>query len=294
MVGVVSGSIDANTLPKFKAAVETHLMDKPSFVVIDSTDLRYVNSSGIGVLIKMAIEFANVGGLYCMVSVPQKIQSLFKVLGILDVLKIYDNPESALEDIKARFGKKEALKPAAHARQYPLLIQCIGCGRRIEIPSDGYFSCPRCATYFSVKKEGKIKGYKIDRPIHAELTMPASPEMARGLRAVAEGLADLRRYSKPTVQRIHQMLDETATILSLGRSVDGEVFVIYLVADSKEFRVAIKTSRNVFDRKASPQISDNLQVIRGLVDEMEIITLPMGGQILKLVSKAAEDAPDQT
>lgn len=240
-------------------------------------------------LIKMATEFQAAGGEYSMVALPAKILNLFKMLGILDVLRTYPDVKSALDDLKARFGRKPAAPAAPQARLYPLFIQCIGCGRKIEIPSDGYFSCPRCATYFSVKKEGKIKGYKIDRPLHAELTLPASPEMAKGLRATAAGLLELRKYSEASIQRINQMLDETATVLSMGGANGREVFVIYLVADAKEFRAAIKVADNMFDRKASPRIAETLQVIRGLVDEMEIVTLPMGGQILKLVKKAEEE-----
>jgi anti-anti-sigma factor len=289
VLGTLEGSIDANTLPTFRATVENYLTEEPAYLVLDSSELRYVNSSGMGILIKLATEFNRAGGQFSMVGVPQKIMNLFKMLGILDVLRTYDDTPSAVKDIEERFGKGAAPPPKAEDRRFPLFIRCIGCSRRIEIPAAGYFSCPRCATYFSVKKEGKIRGYRIDKPVHAEVTCPASPEMAQGIRSLATGLATLKGFSPDNLDRIHQFLDETATILSIGGKKGAEVFVIYLVADTNEFRAAIKVAENLFDRNRSPEIGENLQVIRSLVDSMEIVTLPMGGQILKLVKRLDEE-----
>jgi len=289
VLGKVSGSIDANTLPKFRAEVESYLTGEQALLLIEASGLRYVNSSGMGALIKMATEFTSAGGIFSMAAVPVKIANLFKMLGILDVLMVYNSVEDGLKEIQSSFGSPEKPFEEDLRRKFPIFIQCIGCGRRIEIPSHGYFSCPRCATYFSVKDTGVIRGYKIDKPIHAELTLPANPEMAQGLRSVASGLAALRGYSRENIKRIHQILDETATILSLGSTQSPSVFVIYLVADSREFRAAIKTEGDLFDRTKSPVVTEHLQVIRGLVDDLGIVTLPMGGQILKLVKKVDEE-----
>ncbi|MHC5035773.1 MAG: STAS domain-containing protein [Planctomycetota bacterium] len=106
--GKIAGSIDANTLPEFRKQIQAFLEKGRKFIVLLSQDLKYVNSSGLGALIKMATELHQEGGRFSMVKVPEKILALFKMLGILDVVSVFDSEKEAFQALG------ELVKPPPH------------------------------------------------------------------------------------------------------------------------------------------------------------------------------------
>ena len=246
------------------------------FILLKSEGLKYVNSSGLGTLIKAAGEFQQEGGQLAMSAVPAKIRSLFKMLNMLDVVKVYESEEQALSAFEA--AARPAAPPPAPRREFPVLIRCISCQRKIELPAPGYFRCPRCGACFSVKPEGKVKGYQIDQPRSVEMRMACSPDLLPAVHAAAEGLARQKDYPAAEWGILRDVLERACTSAWSG-TLGGDVCAVYLVADRKEFRAALKVDRNAFESRGP------LQEVRPQVDEMDIVSLPGGGQILKFVRK---------
>jgi anti-anti-sigma factor len=266
------GSIDANTLPDFRKQIQGFTDKGRKFLVLKSTGLKYVNSSGLGALIKMASELQQEGGQFAMFDVPDKIFALFKMLGILDVVKVYPSETETF----AAIGTLAEPKPTP--KHFPLMIRCIACRKKIELPAAGYFRCPRCGACFSVKPEGKVKGYQIDQPQSIELRLPCMPDSSPAIQEASASLARLKDYPSDEWENLKNVLEKSCTLAWRGATPE-ETCSVYIVSDRKEFRAAIKVDHAPFDTQGE------LQSIRPLVDEMDIISLPSGAQILKFTRK---------
>ncbi|MDX1628937.1 MAG: STAS domain-containing protein [Fulvivirga sp.] len=65
--------------------------------VIDISELRYINSSGIGVLITILTKFRNKGGEVCLLKPSESVQKLLIITKLNAIFNIADNEEEALE-----------------------------------------------------------------------------------------------------------------------------------------------------------------------------------------------------
>ncbi len=61
------------------------------------SEVSYINSIGMGLLVKMTEEFQKKGGSIKIVKVSDKIKSLFNMLGLIPLLKIYATEKEAIE-----------------------------------------------------------------------------------------------------------------------------------------------------------------------------------------------------
>ena len=64
--------------------------------VIDISDLRYINSSGIGVLITILTKFRNKGGEVCLVKPSENVKKLLIITKLNAIFNIADTEQEAL------------------------------------------------------------------------------------------------------------------------------------------------------------------------------------------------------
>ena len=64
--------------------------------VIDISELRYINSSGIGVLITILTKFRNKGGEVCLVKPSENVKKLLIITKLNAIFNIADSEEEAL------------------------------------------------------------------------------------------------------------------------------------------------------------------------------------------------------
>ena len=67
---------------------------------IDISDLRYINSSGIGVLITVLTKFRNKGGELYLVKPSESVQKLLIITKLNAIFNIADNKEEAILKLK--------------------------------------------------------------------------------------------------------------------------------------------------------------------------------------------------
>ncbi|UII32600.1 STAS domain-containing protein [Fulvivirga ulvae] len=68
--------------------------------VIDISGLRYINSSGIGVLITILTKFRNKGGEVCLLNPSESVQKLLIITKLNAIFNITDTEEEAFEILK--------------------------------------------------------------------------------------------------------------------------------------------------------------------------------------------------
>jgi anti-sigma B factor antagonist len=65
------------------------------FCAIDISDVRYVNSSGIGVMITILTKFRNKGGEVVLVKPSEHVRKLLVMTKLTNIFKVVENVEDA-------------------------------------------------------------------------------------------------------------------------------------------------------------------------------------------------------
>lgn len=68
--------------------------------MVDISELRYINSSGIGVLITILTKFRNKGGEVCLLKPSESVQKLLIITKLNAIFSIAEDEESAFKMLK--------------------------------------------------------------------------------------------------------------------------------------------------------------------------------------------------
>ncbi|PRC44382.1 anti-sigma factor antagonist [Mycobacterium sp. ITM-2017-0098] len=94
-VVAVSGVVDMLTSPQLETAINTALGQSPAGVVIDFTDVEFLASAGMGVLVA-AHDKAGADVAISVVADGPATSRPLKLVGIADIVKMYPNLDEAL------------------------------------------------------------------------------------------------------------------------------------------------------------------------------------------------------
>jgi anti-sigma B factor antagonist len=92
----VGGSLDAETAPKFSKKLEAEIGKGAVHIVCNMAQLDYIASAGLGVLISTNELLAKKGGSIALSEMSDKISKIFKLLGFINIFKIFKSDEEAL------------------------------------------------------------------------------------------------------------------------------------------------------------------------------------------------------
>ena len=110
----ISGSIDGSTCFQFEKNLLGFLDEGFRYLIIVFSQVDYINSTGMGILVKLADKFKEVGGAFSLVDVPEKLIALFNMLGLLTLIKLGKTEEDALEKFQKQgvtVTNKKTVKP---------------------------------------------------------------------------------------------------------------------------------------------------------------------------------------
>lgn len=94
-VVAVSGVVDMLTSPQLEAAIDAALERKPSGIVIDFTDVEFLASAGMGVLVA-AHDKAGSEVAFSVVADGPATSRPLKLVGIAEILSLYPSLDEAL------------------------------------------------------------------------------------------------------------------------------------------------------------------------------------------------------
>ncbi|WP_421872312.1 STAS domain-containing protein [Marinoscillum sp.] len=92
--------IGENNGPELVELVNNTLSKGAKYCLIDIEDIRYINSSGIGVLITILTKFRNKGGELFLIKPSEHVKKLLIITKLQAIFNIVDTEEQALEKIK--------------------------------------------------------------------------------------------------------------------------------------------------------------------------------------------------
>jgi len=93
--------IGENNGPELVNIVNDQLHEKINRCAVDLSGVRYMNSSGIGVLITLLTKFRNQEGEMILIKPSEKIEKLLLITKLNNIFSIVDSKEEAIELLKA-------------------------------------------------------------------------------------------------------------------------------------------------------------------------------------------------
>ncbi|MGW4947284.1 STAS domain-containing protein [Actinoplanes sp. NPDC004185] len=95
----VGGELDMDTCPHLQDFLQEVTDSGALQVVLDCTDVTFMDSSGLGVLMVWFKELQDKGGRLCVAGVQQPVEYVLRVSAVDQVLKVYDTVDAAEADM---------------------------------------------------------------------------------------------------------------------------------------------------------------------------------------------------
>ena len=93
----LSGQLDAHTAPDFERFLEERVRnEKKAKLILDFSNLGYISSAGLGVLMGLIEEVRAQSGDMKLIKVPEKIYHVLDLLGFPIVFEVLPNLDDAL------------------------------------------------------------------------------------------------------------------------------------------------------------------------------------------------------
>lgn len=91
-----AGEIDLRHQQDFQRALQTVCEERPSRVVVDLSAVGYMDSSGVGTLVKIAGMVRSFGGKLALLSPSRPVMSIFEITTLDRYFTIVSSEEEAL------------------------------------------------------------------------------------------------------------------------------------------------------------------------------------------------------
>jgi anti-sigma B factor antagonist len=99
-VVAASGVVDMLTAPQLERAVRVALDEKPAGLVIDFTDVDFLASAGMGVIVAVHEEIGS-EMRFCIVADGPATSRPLRLVGIADLVKLYATVDEAMSAMSA-------------------------------------------------------------------------------------------------------------------------------------------------------------------------------------------------
>lgn len=97
----VAGEIDIYTAPLFKQAVVNLVSEGSTQVIIDLSDVTFMDSSGFGTLLGATKRLRPLGGGLHLAGANGTIQRMLHLTRLDTIMRVYPTPEEAVKAVKA-------------------------------------------------------------------------------------------------------------------------------------------------------------------------------------------------
>ncbi len=95
-----SGRLDSMTAPHFESELLTRTEQSTNGVIVDFTNLEYVSSAGLRILLMAAKRMKAASRKLILCGLSDSIHDVFRISGFLTIFTIVDSREEAIEKAK--------------------------------------------------------------------------------------------------------------------------------------------------------------------------------------------------
>jgi anti-sigma B factor antagonist len=92
----LKGEIDLHVSPVVTASLTAMIEKKPERVVIDLSDVTYIDSAGLAALIQAMQKVEAYGGKFLLAGLQETVRSIFEISRLDQVFRIFPDTDTAL------------------------------------------------------------------------------------------------------------------------------------------------------------------------------------------------------
>ncbi len=271
---LLTGSIDASTNQQFESRLTDILNTGTHNVLLVLTNVKYINSTGLGTIVKCVDAFREKQGDIKLVGVPTKVIALFEMLGLLALFETHDTVEAAVASFSKGAAAVEASTPAV---KFPLQIQHPVTGMGLNVSQPGRFKDPRSGDYFSVAADGTVQFYAVSKVRLAELRVPCDVDFAAAIGGLTKSLATKAGLPEAVSAAAERAIDEIAAVVRANGTDPGEACNVLLVADQDKLSIGVVSHGNALNLPTDAPV---LKVLAGIMSDVKHQVLPTRGFLL--------------
>ena len=94
----LSGEINIDTVPQIKTVFKEILDHKSRKVLLNFKEVEYIDSLGVASLLEFLKKMKEIDGMVYLSDISPKVRTIFNIIGLENVFKIYNTEEEALRD----------------------------------------------------------------------------------------------------------------------------------------------------------------------------------------------------
>lgn len=306
----VDGSIDASTIQEFQ-----HVMDKliergVKNLVLDCSNIKYINSTGLGTLLKYADTFESIGGHIAFCRVPSKVMLVMEMLGFNALFNIVTDEATALRSFAGKMSPPPsvAVKSARSASQtsssesqkilqptppptqsmtFPMQTPCARCRVTLDVPASGKYKCPRCNSVLSVEANGRTRFFSSKKARPITLSVPANVKLLESAAKAAAICAESLGFKSEAVAAVSKAVASACqNVIERAYEKDaGNAFHVQILPDVSALTVKIADYGKPFDFGVGGTIGKDTgfaEVVQSM-DTVEHRINPRGGNMVTLI-----------
>ena len=92
----VGGEVDVYTAPKLDAELTSIVGSGKAAIVVDLSGVEFLDSTGLGVLVKALKHAKEAGGSLAVVATSDRITKVFRITGLDSAIPLHDSVDSAV------------------------------------------------------------------------------------------------------------------------------------------------------------------------------------------------------
>ena len=221
------GTIDITTHQQFEDALSELLEQNAKRLILNLSDLKYISSSGTGLLIKYYKKFRDSGGDIKLSHLTPPIWKTLDLIGINSVVEIFNTDRDALTSFRDNERFKETTKQI-----FPAKFQCPSCKALLEIPRPAKYRCQYCNTYFAADKDGKVKAFLSRRPKVIEVKLSDSADNMLWLESLVKSQSQWMGFSDKETGELTEAMSEVWKTCSEKKKHPWHAFRVTLIMEA--------------------------------------------------------------
>ena len=312
----IDGSIDATTIQQFQQVMDKLIERGVKNLILDCTSVKYINSTGLGTLLKYADTFESMSGHIAFCRVPSKVMLVMEMLGFNALFNIVPDEATALRSFSGVAAPQDSVQvkmeqpapqpappptspaapttpapaaaPAAPGTPaFPMQSPCARCRVTLEIPNVGKYKCPRCGAILAVEPTGRVRFFASKKSQPIEIAVPCNKELLSGVGQLVGSCAETLGFPNNDAEAVAKAIQSACDqVVDLAYSGDSSsVFHVLVIPNGKTLTVNIADHGKPFDFGAGGSIYSD-QRFSGIVDTMDTVehrVNPRGGNMLTFI-----------
>ena len=99
-LSIAGDLIGENSGPELMEKANDHILEDHILCAIDISEVRYINSSGLGVFITLLTKFRNAGGEVVLMNPSEKVKQTLLITKLTSIFSIVQSEEEAITILK--------------------------------------------------------------------------------------------------------------------------------------------------------------------------------------------------